>query len=406
MGVRPGSRRGIAVRGPLETHAAGFAAHLSELGYQRGSIQRHLRMMRRLSQWMEERGLAPGELTAEAVAPFAEIMRASGSGRMSVCGLASALSFLRGQGVMPAVVPRWSGHAGLLEDYRVHLARERGLAAGTVDNKLRVAREFLDEAGGGAGELRELTAARMLEILTLLARRRTGHGSAVTTASFARTLLRFLFVTGRVATDLAPAIPRVSSAGASGSARGRLPQGTVAGLLRGCDRSREAGLRDYAILLLLARPGLRAGEIAAIGFDDIGWADGTLLVHGKGGRRDLLPLPWDAGEAIARYLRCRPPVPGCRAVFITARVPRHAIGRGTVGALVGYACGRAGAARCGPHRLRHALASDLLAAGAPLTEIAAVLRHDDLDSTAIYATAGESALTALARPWPARESPW
>jgi integrase/recombinase XerD len=228
----------------------------------------------------------------------------------------------------------------------------------------------------------------------------------VTTASFARTLLQFLFATGRVATDLAPAIPRVSSAGASGSARGRLAPGTVAGLLQGCDQSREAGLRDYAILLLLARLGLRAGEIAAIGSGDIGWADGTLLVHGKGGQRDTLPLLCDVGEAIARYLRGRPPVPGCRAVFITARVPRHAIDRGTVGALVGCACERAQVSRCGPHRLRHALASDLLAAGAPLTEIAAVLRHDDLDSTALYATAGESALIALARPWPARVPPW
>jgi Phage integrase family len=291
MGIRPGARRGITVRGPLKMHAAGFAAHLAELGYQHGSVQRHLRMMGRLSQWTAAHGLAPGELTAEAVAPFAELMRAAGSSRMSVCGLASA-------------------------------------------------------------------------------------------------------------------IPRMSSAGASGSARGRLAPGTVAGLLQGCDQSREAGLRDYAILLLLARLGLRAGEIAAIGFDDIDWADGTILVHGKGGRRDTLPLPCDVGEAIARYLRSGPPVPGCRVVFITARVPRHAIGRGTIGALVGCACERTQVSRCGPHRLRHALASDLLAAGAPLTEIAAVLRHDDLDSTALYATVGESALMALAPPWPARVPPW
>lgn len=147
---------------------------------------------------------------------------------MSVCGLALALSFLRGQDVMPAVVPQCSGHAELLEDYRVHLARERGLAAGIVDNNLRVAREFLDEAGSGIEELRALTAARLLEILTLLARRRNGYGSAVTTASFIRTLLQFLFATGRVATDLAPAIPRVSSAGpvaarGAGSPRARSP---------------------------------------------------------------------------------------------------------------------------------------------------------------------------------------
>lgn len=139
------------MRGPLEAHAAGLAAYLAELGYQRGSIHRHLRMTGRLSQWMEERGLVPGELTDEAVAPFAVMMRAAGSSRMSVCGLASALSFLRGQGVIPAVALRWSGHAELLEDYRVHLARERGLAAGTVENKLRVAREFLDEKGAGPG---------------------------------------------------------------------------------------------------------------------------------------------------------------------------------------------------------------------------------------------------------------
>jgi integrase/recombinase XerD len=406
VGVRAGDLRWTVVRGPLAVHARGFAVQLSEQGYRWPSIRRHVQMMGRLSEWMEGRGLCAGGLTAECVAQFTEIMHATMRGSMPVCGLASSLSFLRDHGAVPVITPERTGHSVLLDAYRVHLLEERGLAAGTVCNKLRVAGEFLDEVGSGTEELRRLTAARMLDVLTVLAGRRTGSGSAVTTASFVRTLLRFLFATGRVPADLAPAIPRLYSAGISHSVRGQLAPGTVARLLAGCDRSREGGLRDHAVLLLLARLGLRAGEVAAISLDDLGWADATLLVHGKGGRRDTLPLPRDVGEAIAGYLLRRPPVPGCRALFITARVPRHAIGRGTVGSLVGYACQRAQVTPCGPHRLRHALASDLLAAGTPLTEIASVLRHSDLASTAIYATAGESALAELARPWPAQASPW
>lgn len=393
------------MRGPLAVYARGLAVQLAEQGYQWPSIRRHVQMMGRLSEWLDGRGLSAGGLTPEGVAQFTEIMHATRRGSMPVCGLASTLSFLRDQGAVPAITPERTEHSGLLDAYRVHLLEERGLAAGTVRNKLRVAGEFLDELGSGTEELRRLSAARMLDVLTVLAGRRTGSGSAVTTAGLVRTLLRFLFATGRVQADLAPAIPRLYSAGSSRSVRGRLAPGTVARLLAGCDWSREGGLRDHAVLLL-ARLGLRAGEVAAISLDDVGWADGTLLVHGKGGRRDTLPLPRDVGEAIAGYLGKRPPVPGCRAVFITARVPRHAIGRGTVGSLVGYACQRAQVTSCGPHRLRHALASDLLAAGAPLTEIAAVLRQSDLASTALYATAGESALAELARPWPARVSPW
>jgi integrase/recombinase XerD len=175
---------------------------------------------------------------------------------------------------------------------------------------------------------------------------------------------------------------------------------TVSAVTGSCDRATPVGLRDYAILLLLARLGLRAHEAAGLELEDIRWRLGTVVVRRKGGRSEELPLPADAGQAIADYLAVRPAVRGTRAVFISATAPRRPVTRATVTLLARRHCQAAGT-EGGAHLLRHTLASDLLAAGASLPEIGLVLGHRSPAVTLIYAKADQAALAQLVRPWPA-----
>lgn len=175
----------------------------------------------------------------------------------------------------------------------------------------------------------------------------------------------------------------------------------MAAVLAGCDRAGAHGRQDYAIVLLLARLGLRAGEVGAIELDDLDWRAGELTVRGKGGRREVLPLPVEVGEALVDYLRYgRPRRCLARRLFLSVRAPFTGLANGSVFAVVTRACRRAGIAPFGPHRLRHALACDLLRQAASLAEVGQVLRHSDERTTAVYAKVDQDALMALARPCP------
>jgi len=185
-----------------------------------------------------------------------------------------------------------------------------------------------------------------------------------------------------------------------------LPRGlepaAVRKMLASCDRRRTVGRRDYAILLLLSRLGLRRGEVAAIGLGDVDWRAGELLVRGKGSRQDVLPLPVDVGEAVVSYLRRRP---RCEspALFLRMTAPLRGLRPHAVGWIVREACTRAGLPRVGAHRLRHTAATEMLRKGASLAEIGQVLRHREQKTTAIYAKVDREALRALARPWPSQK---
>jgi site-specific recombinase XerD len=186
----------------------------------------------------------------------------------------------------------------------------------------------------------------------------------------------------------------------------RLDAATITALLAGCDRTTEIGLRDYAVLLILVRLGLRACEVARLSLDDLNWRVGEITIHGKGDRVEVLPLPWDVGEAVANYLRIRrPPHSATRAVFLTAPPPHWEMTNHGLGSIVLRACRRVGIPDNGPHTLRHSLASGLLTAGASLAEVGEVLRHVDPRTTAIYAKVNRMALATLVRPWPARPEP-
>lgn len=284
--------------------------------------------------------------------------------------------------------------------YRRYLLVERGLSDATVDCYGPRARRFLAERDGPGGlRLAELTAA---DVSGFLARECPRHGaaSAQLLVTVVRSLLGYLHVEGFIAAPLEWAVPAVAAL------RGRaLPQAlepaTLSALLGTCDRRRTVGRRDYAILLLLSRLGLRASEVAGLGLDDVGWRAGELVVHGKGGRVDSLPLPVDVGEALASYLRRRPlVVDDCRALFLKVITPGGPMSRYAVGAVVREACWRAGIPRMGCHRLRHTAATEMLRSGATLEEIGQVLRHRERRTTAIYARVDHATLRAVAMPWP------
>ncbi len=181
-----------------------------------------------------------------------------------------------------------------------------------------------------------------------------------------------------------------------------MPRTDVERLLASCDRATLRGARDFAMLMLLARLGLRSVEVARLDLSDLDWRAGELVVRGKARREDRLPLPRDVGDALAAYLVLRGER-DARHVFLTVKAPTRPIRADLVGDVVQRACLAAGVSHVGAHRLRHALATELLRAGASLTGISQVLRHSDLATTAIYAKVDLGRLRQVARPWPGAE---
>jgi integrase/recombinase XerD len=392
---------GIRVTGPLQAHARGFSEQLTELGYTRLSAADQLRLMAHLSRWLASRGLDAGQLTPQRAEQFLRARRRAGhASRLSQRGLTPLLGYLRGQGVTPQPMPAASTPVQqMVGDYRIYLAQERGLAAGTIRRYVRDAGLFLTEyLARDDGDFGALTPGEVTDFVLRECRRR-GPGSARNLVASLRSLLRFCYLQGHTARQLAPAVPA-----AAGWRGGALPRGVEAGqvsrLLRSCDRDTVMGRRDYAILVLLSRLGLRVGEVAALTLDDIDWRHGEIVIRGKGGRRERLPLPADAGQALAGYLSCARPDLASRLLFLRVLAPRDRLSPTGIATVVRAACDRAGLPRAGAHRLRHSAASEMLRAGAGLPEVAQVLRHASLATTAIYAKVDRAALRSLARPWP------
>ncbi|MCA1697373.1 MAG: site-specific integrase [Actinobacteria bacterium] len=390
------------VSGSLAPYAAGFASWLGSRAYSPSAVADRLYQFDQLSRWLEREGLGVGELTAEQAERFAAARRAAGLVTWaSPQSTMLPLGYLRALGVAPALAPVVARGPleDLLEDYRGYLSIERRLSAHTVlDAYEPAARLFLAawEGPDGLG-LERLCAADVSSFLARECPKRSVSGARDLVCAL-RSLLRYLHLAGVVEAPLVWAVPSVADLRDRTLPRGLEPA-AVRRLLASCDRRRLVGRRDYAILLLLARLGLRAGEVAAIGLDDVDWRAGELLVRGKGSRQDLLPLPVDVGEAIVSYLRRRPRCE-CRALFLRVTAPLEGLNRCTVAWVVRAACDRAGLPRVGAHRLRHTAATEMLRAGASLPEIGQVLRHREQKTTAIYAKVDRNALRALARPWP------
>jgi integrase/recombinase XerD len=276
---------------------------------------------------------------------------------------------------------------------------ERRLADLSIKRQQETAQLFLVHHGEPwCRELRRLQACEVTGYVVGEAE----HLSVASTgllASALRDFVRFLYATGVVPRDLSGAIPGVASARLASLPKA-LDQAVVTRLLGSCDRRRPGGLRDFAILTLLARLGLRAIEVSSMRLDDLDWRAGEFLVRGKGQRRDRMPIPVEVGEALADYLAKGRQSSDSRAVFLRSMAPAGPISRNAVVLVSRSASKRAGLPMVGAHRLRHTVATEMLAHGASLREIAGVLRHESEQTTAIYAKVARASLDLAVRPWP------
>ena len=398
---RPSPSR-VWVSGPLQAYAAGFREELSMLGYSARSAAGHLQLMAHLSRWLVEIGSAPDELTPSQVERFIQGRRDGSRVHRSLTlrGMQPLLDHLQRIGVVAAVGPAAAsaGRDVVIEQFTGYLISERGLAASTIVNYRGVAGRFLAGCRWESGALAGVSSESVNSFVLGEATRRS-RGSLNTVATGLRALLRFLHAGHYISAPLVDAVPVAPSWRDRGVVRA-LAADDVARMLAGCDRRTGTGRRDFAILTVLARLGLRRGEVAALSVDDINWHTGELVVTGKGNHRELLPLPVDVGEAIADYCRAGRRNGGCRTLFLSSLAPWHGLSPSGIGQVVARACRRAGLAVIGAHRLRHTAATGMRAAGAPLFEIGQALRHRRVGSTALYARDDLAALRVVARSWP------
>jgi len=391
----------VKVVGPMAAYAPEFGRELKSRGYTDISVAQQLRLMAHVSRWLDREGLGAPAFTAERIEAFCRARRYEGyTSKRTPRGLRPLQEFLESQRVVPPPqVPQpVTAEERLLDHYRNYLVTERGLVELGVARWVQSAQRFLVDHPGLAQGQGGLDAAGVGAFCARELPKRAGS-SARNLAAALRSFLRFLHVEGLIDAPLAQAVPPVSGAKGAGLPRA-VPAATIAALLASCDRRRATGRRDYAIMMLLARLGLRAGEVAHLKLEDIDWQGGEVLVHGKGGRDERLPLPDDVGAALAGYLKRGRQRGETRAVFLRAIAPALGLTPGGVTWVVYSACQRAGVPRIGAHRLRHSAGTQMLRAGAPLGEIAQVLRHADLATTQIYAKVDFVALRPLAQPWP------
>jgi len=391
--------------GPLAPHLDSFAALLVQQRYCSVTGWNKLRLVADLSNWMVQRKLQLDDLNEQQVAKFfnwrwQRVVYHSGD----KCTLAHLLQHLRQLDIVPPPRSAPLTPIDMIErDYGHHLRQERGFMSGSVGQYLTVARRFLwHRFRDGKLRLKELGTKDVSDFVLKDSAIR-GRRSAQLMTSVLRSFLNYLFQEGQAATNLATAIPATAGGRLSELPR-YLDAAQVEKLLRSCDRRHGVGRRDYAVLVLLARLGLRASEVANLELDDIDWTVGELIIRGKGNRVDRMPLLQEVGKAVADYLKRGRPRCSTRHVFVHCKAPYAGFSSppSAVSSIVNRALARAGLnpQNHGAHLLRHSLATNLLRCGASLTQIGQVLRHQQMQTTEIYAKVDVNALRALAQPWP------
>ena len=392
-----GNSSRVRVTGPLVPYADGFVADLELQGYRRYPVCDQLRLLAYVSRWLQGRSLAPSELTDERVGELLALRRATGYVQWnSLKGVTPLLEYLRRLEVVPRrTVNPLTPLEESVSDFRCYLVQERGLCSGTATSYVAIARLFLEEhLDLLEGRLGELTTR---DVLMFVSEQCASRNPAYVVCGL-RSFLRYAHLRGLMG-PLHSAIPSVASRRLA-SLPAVLGAQEIRALLTSCDCTSVLGARDFAVLTLLTRLGLRAGEVAALELSDVDWRRGELRIRGKGSRIDVLPLPVDVGEALANWVRVRERC-AVTNVFTRWRAPRLALSSSGVSCVVAAACRRAGLNPVFAHRLRHAAATELLRAGSSLPEIAQVLRHHNLLTTAIYAKVDLATLSSVAQPWPA-----
>lgn len=396
------SVQGFGVIGP---YFEAFAAHFAACGYASTTIQSQLQLLGQFDKWLIRRRCDLHQLDDALVDTFVKSRKRCG--RLSRGDATTVHQFLahlraRGELAAPAPVVDLSPIGQLQRDYAQYLTNERGLAAVTVSDYVEVLRRFLtDQFGHGRLALATLDVSTITAFVIRRAQTMSPR-SAQGIVTALRSICRFLQQRGAIDRDLAGGLPSVVDWRLATLPK-YLPPEDVERVLQTCDCRTRVGRRNHAILLLLARLGLRAGEIIGLELDDIRWRAGEILVRSsKRLPQDRLPLLAEVGEALASYLRDRPPHV-TRHVFLCMKAPRRGFGHpSTVSTIVQRALAQAGLSPAlqGAHLFRHSLATRMLRQGASLPEIGLVLRHRTQQTTEIYAKVDVAGLRALAQPWP------
>jgi len=397
----------VRMSGPVVGFSQDLMDELQTLRYARTTATELMRLTAHLSRWLEGSGLSLAELTPSVIDAFVAERRTSYVNLSSARALDPIVGYLRRVGAVPDVAPAVPTTVAqvALDGFVRFLLDERALSGPVAAAYAHWVRPFVEQllCPVGAQAPRDVTAAELVAFLARSLPALSGK-SAQMTATALRSLLRFAHAQGWLTRDLTAAVPPIARWRLAGLPRS-LTQAQVRALLDVCDPADHVGSRDRAVIVLMRRLALRSAEIAALRLEDIDWVGGTVLVRGKGGRVDRMPLPADVGEALVGYLRGGRPATPARTVFVRAVAPFTPLGSSSVSCIVGRAARRAGLGTVHGHRLRHTAASETLNAGATLDEVAQLLRHEGVASTVIYAKVDRSRLTALARLWPGTQSP-
>jgi integrase/recombinase XerD len=392
--------------GPLASHIDGFSALLVSQGYAQSTATEKLRRVAELSRWLHRGKLPIAALDEQRVNQF--LTRCHRGARVRRGGDAvtcrTLLQYLRDLGSIPPPTEAIddSPLSRIVSDFRRFLVSERGLSPATLLNYLPTAQRFLTERFGHETLRLDALCPHDVHRFILRYAQRVSRSRAKLMGTALRSFLRFLHQRGDTSTDLAEAVPAVVNWRLSELPKSLTPE-QVERVLASCDPRTTLGQRDYAILLLLARLGLRAGEVVALTLDDLDWDTGTFIVRGKGDRQERLPLPQDVGEALVDYLRHGRPRCVTRRLFVRLHAPQRGFASAVaICDVVRRALARTGLdpALKGAHLLRHSLATRMLRSGASLEEIGELLRHRHPETTQIYAKVDLNALRALAQPWP------
>lgn len=391
------------LKGPFGRYVEGFVAWLRNQGYARKSVQRYVPVLGALGRWLHRRKLGARDLSNELADRFLHRSRTDGVRHHERAALKQVLLYLRQTGVAPPddSVPEPDPADCLIADFRGYLIHDKALADVTVKNRCSHVRFFLTACfGTGSVDVDRLSVSGLQDFVLDYARDRAPRSTQSMLTSL-RSFLRFLYLRELIGVELADHVPSIVCWRQTTPPKW-LPDEDVERVLNGCDRHSAVGQRDYAVLLLLARLGLRAGEVRLLALDDIRWEASEISVRGKGPRRKRFPLPGDVGEAIAAYLKNARPLCDSRRVFLRAVAPYRGLGSSTVGTIVVAALRRAGLnpPMKGAYLFRHSLATHMLGKGATLTEIGQVLHHTNPDTTSIYAKVNIAGLRGLAMPWP------
>jgi site-specific recombinase XerD len=391
----------VRIHGPLEEYVPGFEAVLLRSGFTPASVVNQLHLVAHLSRWLESSGVDLRDLTGVQVDAFLRERRGTHTSLFTRRALRHLLGWLAEAGVITpaAALPAPPEMPAVLRRFERYLLAERRIQPATTGAYVSRVHRFLT-THASSSRLADVSAGDVVR--ALLAEGETRAPASVKKFSSAlRAFFRFCLVTGELDHDLTGATLVTRQCLPSLLPMGAKPA-QIQALLAACDRQSTAGRRDYAVVLLLARLGLRAGEVAGLRLEDIDWHQGEILIRGKGSTEERLPLPVDVGDAVADYLaHARPADAMHREVFCALSAPRRRLTSPSVWILVTRACTRAGIDPFGPHKLRHGLAEQMVAAEVSLAAIGQVLRHVDPATTANYARVDVARLRTLAQSWPA-----